>query len=150
MISICIGAVRVATAQGWDDAREILRKDIEEVYPRFSLIEGPSARAKAAELRRLEAEPDGGWLVTSGPAASFNTMRWAREGEHGLTAGKLAIIRDYSNGNRYAWTVNVKCKIKAVDHKARKATVQITGNSVQFERHDLVTLPFTFLAYREK
>lgn len=148
MISICIGAVRMRTAENWTAARDMLRRDINDFYPRFG---NPHAqRMKDAELAQLNKALDGGWLVTSGIGASFNALRYAREGEHGLIPGQLAIIRDYSNGSRYAWTVDVKCKLTAVNPDTHKATVTITGNSVQFTRWESITVPSSFLRFREK
>jgi hypothetical protein len=151
-VSICIGYVRVASAATWREAMAALRADITGSRSRMTLIRNPLAEQRdMEELAAVDRGPDeGGYLVTSGSWAWMDTQRWARAGEHGLTGGSLALVHDYSNGNRYEWTIDVLCKIIAVDGPAHKATVRITQHdSAQFTRGDVVTLPASFLRPRK-
>lgn len=153
-ISIVIGHVRIATSYTWTGARIALRKDIEESYPLGMFPRDLVAQRRAYELVRLISEPDGTpgsrLLMTSGTWAWGDTIRYAQEGEHGLTSGDLCLVHDYANGcHRSAWTVDVKAVIIAVTPH-HKVTVRITGESLQFDRNQVLTIPSSFIRPRAK
>jgi hypothetical protein len=143
-ISICLGYVRIADAETWAQAQEFLRREICDSYPVYP---APGiAEWKERELSAAAAGPDPrGMLVTSRTGTGMAELRWAREGEHGLTAGDLAVIHDFRHRNRDIWTIDVKCRITAVTGRTHRADVQVTGESQQFTRHERITLPVTFL-----
>lgn len=149
MISICLGYVRIAEIRDstdWHSARARLRDDIYRTYPSFN---GPdlAMRHKADELANLAKAPAGGLLVTSGQWASMDCLRYAQEGKRGLTAGDLACVHMHSNGSS-DYTIDVKCKITAIDGIGHRATVRVTGDSIQFTRGEKITIPSTFLRPR--
>ena len=144
-VSILIGHVRIATAGTWADACRILKEDIERTYPLF--MNEHAKRHYEHELSQLSCGPDHGMLMTSGSWAWADTTRLAIEGEHGITAGQLATVRDYSNRS-CDYTVDVKCKVLSVDGASHKATVRITGDSLQFTRGQVITMPASFLRPR--
>lgn len=140
-ISIIHGYVQVGRALNWPAAREALARSVYDVFgPRVTGIGRVGAAAAARRLLRRAAsapveETSAGsrWIWIADPGHGV----WcAQEGDHGLQAGSLAIVHDAHEPGAYEWTVDVKCRITEVD--GRHALVKITGNSVQFERGQLV------------
>jgi len=144
-VSILIGYVRIAVAETWADACRILREDIKRTYPQF--MNEHAQRHYEYELGQLSLAPDHGMLMTSGSWAWPGTTRVAIEGETGIAAGHLATVREYSNGS-YGYTVDVKCKVLSIDGSSHRATVRITGDSLQFTRRQVITMPGSFLRPR--
>lgn len=145
-ISVCFGSVRVATAANWTDARELLAAHISAVYAQFARTDRAD-RAREDELARAALAPvDGGFLVTSAPGAWSGSTRYAVEGVRGLSAGDLAYVRDYPNRHLSAWTINVKCKILSVG--PAECIVRITGESLQFTRNEVRSIPIGYLCRR--
>ncbi len=145
-VSVCIGAVRVAQLPGWDDAIAWLRADITRQYRPNGPMSSPGHIAlarEAAELREVDAGPQNyhgrGTLTTNSPWAWGGSLRYAVDGEHGLAAGDLAILRDVTNG-RSSWTIDVKCRITHVDAESHRVTVRVTGDSAQFARGEITTV----------
>lgn len=146
-ISVCYGYVRVAMAASWADARVLLRAHLDAMRNHLPRCDRGD-RFYEDECARAALSPvDGGFLVTSAPGRTWmDTMRYAREGVHGITAGDLAYVQDYSNGRGW-WTIAVKCKV--VEVGPVYATVRITGESCQFRRHQTISLPLCYLRPRK-
>jgi hypothetical protein len=144
MISILYGFVRVDQAETWPAAKAALRKHILAAYHEAPVTEGSVAN-RDEQLARAAGQPGNGLLMTSGPRAWVNTMRCAHEGTHGLTAGDLCLLRNYSNGHR-DWTINVKAKILAIGPTF--AHIRITGESCQMRRYETRSVPLSFLRPR--
>jgi hypothetical protein len=145
VISIVYGSVRVATAGSWADARVLLSAHVDAIYSR---IPGDWARQTHERVQgrvALGAVDDRGWLWVSD---LHKTQHYAAEGRHGLTTGDLCIVHEFTNGNRYSWTIDVKAKIVSVGPVG--VVVRITGESVQFDRYSTVTVPLSFIRPRAK
>lgn len=148
-ISIVYGYVQMGRALHWQMAREELVKSVYAMFGRPTTGIGSVAIARTRHLERartapVEEYPAGQhwiWLADAG-----HTVWCAQEGDHGLTAGDLAIAHDCTNGARYAWTIDVKCRIVAVD--GRRARIKITGESVQFTRGQETTVGIEMLKPR--
>jgi hypothetical protein len=142
-VSVVYGHVRVGTAVSWADARELLAAHVDELYGR---IPGDFARQSQERVagRAALAPVVDGWLWVSDVR---KTQHYAREGRHGLAAGDLAIVHEFTNGSRNWWTVDVKAKIVSVGTVG--VVVRITGESCQFDRYSTVTVPLSFIRPRK-
>jgi hypothetical protein len=145
VISIVYGSVRVAMAASWADARVLLSAHVDAIYSR---IPGDWARQTHERVQgrvALGAVDDRGWLWVSDLR---KTQHFAAEGRHGLTTGDLCLIHEFTNGSRNWWTVDVKAKIVSVGPVG--AVVRVTGESVQFDRYSVVTIPLSFIRPRAR
>jgi hypothetical protein len=151
LISVCFGCVRIGHASTWDEARAMLRRDINNSYPMFP--NDVAGRHRQYELDRLAdgpspmADGSGLMLVTSGSWAWSDTQRYAADGHHGLTTGDTCTIHECTNAGGYRvhnYTPDVQAVIVSVNGTGHRVTVRITGESVQFDR-DEVTVPTTFI-----
>lgn len=145
LISLTYGAVRVATVATWEEASAVLHKQISDAYRPNGRMSNPNDVALAHErheLAQVAAGPQSDMIVTSGPWAWGDSIRAAQLGEHGLTAGDLAILHDYSAGYR-SWTIDVKVKIIAVcgDPSRPMVRVRVTDWSAsQLTHGDIITV----------
>jgi hypothetical protein len=145
-ISITVGCVRVATVYTWTSAIYALRRMINDAYMpngrlTFLPLRPDLQRHMDHELDQVTAGPVDGMIVASGPWSWGDSVRSAREGDHGLEAGNLAILRDVPNGHQNAWTISVKCKIIAITGDSHRVTVRVTDRSaIQFTPGEIVTV----------
>jgi hypothetical protein len=144
-ISITVGCVRVNTIYTWSGASAYLRRMITDAYMpngrmTFLPLRDDLQRSMDQELAQVSAGPQNGLIVATAPGR-FGPVRAAQAGEVGLTAGDLCHVRDYPNGHLGGWTINVKCKIIAVNPDSHMVTVRVTDQSaIQFRPGQIVTV----------
>jgi hypothetical protein len=144
-ISITVGCVRVDTVYSWSGAICALRTMIRDAYMpngrmTFLPLRPELQRSMDQELAQVAAGPQDGLIVATAPGR-WGPVRAAHAGEVGLAAGDLCHIRDYPNGHLGGWTINVKCKIIAVNPSSGMVTVRVTDQSaIQFRSGAVVTV----------
>lgn len=150
-ISIIYGYVQVGRALNWPAARDELRKSVHDMFgPRVTGI-GSVADARERHLARAASAPveemstGSRWIWIGDPG---RTVWCAQEGDHGLSAGDLAIVHDAHEPGAWSWTVNVKCQITGIT--GRRARIKITGNSVQFTRGQETTVGIDLIRPRPR
>jgi hypothetical protein len=145
-VSVVHGHVRIAQATDWADARGKLRELVDAVYDSLYKTDRSDRYREDERGRAALAPVDHGMLFATERHAWADSMRYAIQGTYGVTTGDLAVVQDYHNGCRYSWTIAVKCKVLAVT--ATQVTVRITGESLQFRRHQVITIPVGYIRPR--
>jgi len=145
VISILHGHVRIAMASDWQGARELLRAHVTALHWSHPRTERGD-EVYAEQLARIEGNPDMGYLLVSGSEAWASTRIFAMAGTYGVSAGDLCFVRDYRNGTQW-WTINVKAKLLSTS--ATEAVVRITGESLQFQRYEVRSIPLAYIARRK-
>jgi hypothetical protein len=147
-VSVVHGHVRIAQASGWADARGKLRTLIDDVYDSLYKTDRSDQYQEQERARAALGVIDHGMLFATERHAWADSMRYAIQGLYGVTIGDLAVVQDFHNGSRYAWTIAVKCKVTHIT--ATQVTVRITGESLQFRRHSVITVPVSYIRPRRK
>jgi hypothetical protein len=133
------GYVRVSQAAGWADARGRLRDLVDAVYDSLYRTDRSDQYRELERGRAALGMIDHGMLFATDRHAWADSMRYAIAGLYGVTVGDLCVVQDHHNGSLYAWTIAVKAKVLRIT--ATQVTVRITGESLQFRRHQVVSLP---------